>query len=220
MITDKIAALELNRERIISDRKTIALRELIHTKKVIDDLYPTIAGAIGENLVEKELRKLSDKNILFNDFLLHSESGSIQIDHLLLNNAGIFLIETKNWSKESVENYELRSPVSQIKRSSRTLFSILNNETANRKLGIKIHHWGEIQIPIRSIIVMINNKPAETFKYVKVKTLDELNGYLNYFDPIFSDDEVQCIADYLNKINRNFTFPKNQQAAQYLSEVY
>lgn len=53
---------------------------------------------------------------------------------------------------------------------------------------------------------MINEKPKEEFKYVKVKTLKELNKYLEYFEPIFSDLEVEKIASYLLKIQNNNSF--------------
>jgi len=54
------------------------------------------------------------------------------------------------------------------------------------------------QIPIRNIVVMINDKPKEAFKHVKVLSLNELNGYLSYFDPIFNSTEVEGIHSYLN----------------------
>ncbi len=47
---------------------------------------------------------------------------------------------------------------------------------------------------------MINEKPNADFKYVKVKSLGELNKYLTYFEPIFTENEVERIAKYLIKI--------------------
>jgi hypothetical protein len=45
---------------------------------------------------------------------------SVQIDHLLVSPFGVFLIETKNWSDQSLNNLSLRSPVQQIKELSCT----------------------------------------------------------------------------------------------------
>jgi hypothetical protein len=177
-------------------------------------MSPIIAGAIGESLVEKELSKLSDQYFLINDFTVKfyppiynkredDKIFSIQIDHLLISNAGVFLLETKNWSKKSIESYDLRSPVTQIKRSNFALFVLLNSnqKPTNKKVALNYHHWGEKEIPIRSVIVMIHNKPKEKFKYVHVKRLDELNTYIKGFEPIFSDDEVNKIFEYLNQLN-------------------
>jgi hypothetical protein len=197
-----------NREKVIYLRSNSKIRELTRTKEVVDGLYPLVAGAIGENMVEKELKKLSDKNILFNDFSIDFETPifnrkendrifSIQIDHLLVTNSGIFILETKNWSKKSIENFDLRSPVQQIKRTSYALFVILNSDSKRSGVKLKSHHWGDKQLPIRNVIVLIKNKPREKFKYVEVKTLKELNSYINYFDPIFDDSEVNEISEFL-----------------------
>lgn len=178
------------------------------TKEVIEGLYTLIAGAIGENLVVKELQKLSDKYVLINDFSIefnppifnrkeNDRIYSIQIDHLLITDSGIFILETKNWSKQSINNLDLRSPVTQIMRTSYALFVLLNSESEYNEINLNSHHWGNKQIPIRNIIVMINEKPKEKFKYVKVKSLNELNGYITYFDSIFNDAEVKSISDYL-----------------------
>ncbi len=44
---------------------------------------------------------------------------------------------------------------------------------------------------------MINEKPNEEFKYVKIKQLKELNSYIERFDLILSKDEVESIANFL-----------------------
>lgn len=199
------------KEQVIQERTASKTKKLDTTKEVVDRLYPLIAGAIGENLVEKEIGKLSDEYILFNDYSLQFDTPiinkktndkifSIQIDHLVLSKAGIFLIETKNWSKNSVENLDFRSPIDQIKRTSYALFVLLNRNTSDSTLSLSKHHWGAKKIPIRNVIVMINNKPKEEFKFVAVKALDELNDYITYFDPVFDEEDVQEIAVYLDGI--------------------
>lgn len=57
-----------NREVIISEGCARSYKKIDHTKEVVDGLYTLIAGAIGESSVVKELQKLSDSYILFNDF--------------------------------------------------------------------------------------------------------------------------------------------------------
>jgi hypothetical protein len=126
---------------------------------------------------------------------------SVQIDHVLVAPSGIFLIETKNWSEKSLENLSLRSPVQQILRTSFVLFKLLNNKVSNYHLHLDNHHWGDKKISIRNLIVLTNIKPKEEFQHVKILTLNELLGYVNYFKPTFSNIETQRIADYLLKIN-------------------
>ena len=196
-----------NREAVILARSVKETKQLTYTKEVVTELNPLIAGAIGENLVVKEIKKLSDDYILINDFSLdfrpplynkkeNDRIYSIQIDHLLISKSGVFILETKNWSNKSIKSLDLRSPIEQINRTSFALFVLLNSKKNYKEIRLSKHHWGVKQIPIRSLIVMINQKPKEDFKYVKIKTLKELNSYLTYFEPVFSDAEVNSIANY------------------------
>ncbi len=189
-----------------------SLLELERKKAVIDSLNSFIYGALGEQKVVKALENLSDEHFLINDFSVSFSPAmyniqeneyikSVQIDHILVAPSGIFLIETKNWSENSLENLSLRSPVQQIRRTSYALFKLLNNEMSNYHLGLDKHHWGDKKIAIKNLIVMTNKKPQEEFQYVKVLTLNELLGYINYFKPTFSLNETQRIADFLLSIN-------------------
>jgi hypothetical protein len=193
-----------------------SLSEIERKKSVIDKLSSFIYGALGEQKVVKTLEALSDEYFLINDFAVNFSPAfhnrqendyikSIQIDHLLVAPSGIFLIETKNWSEKSLENLSLRSPVQQIKRTSFVLFKLLNNEMSNSHLRLDKHHWGDKKISIKNLIVLTNTKPKEEFQYVKILTLNELLGYINYFKPTFSSIETQRIAEFLLKINEQKT---------------
>lgn len=188
------------------------LSEIDRKKSVIDKLNSFIYGALGEQKVVKTLERLSDEYFLINDFDISFTPAiynrqendyikSIQIDHLLVAPSGIFLIETKNWSEKSLENLNLRSPVQQIRRTSYVLFKLLNNEINNFHLSLDKHHWGGRKISIKNLIVLINTKPKEEFQYVKILTLNELPGYINYFKPTFSGIETQRITNFLLRIN-------------------
>ncbi len=180
---------------------------------MVDGLYSLIAGAVGENLTVKEIEKLSNDYYLINDFSLKFDPPiynrkendrifSIQIDHLLICKSGIFILETKNWSNESINNLDLRSPVKQVSRTNFALFVLLNSES---NINLVQHHWGSARIPVRNVIVMTKVKPKEEFRHVKVLTLNELNGYIKYFDEIFDSDEVEHIFNHLNNETNKYT---------------
>jgi hypothetical protein len=201
-----------NKEEEIRKRSLPQLNELDHTKEVVDGLSNVIAGAIGESKVVNALKKLPNENTLINDYSLtfdppifrKTESDrifSIQIDHLLLTRAGIFIIETKNWSKESVESIDLRSPVEQIRRSSYALFTVMSSTSGKNYFRLKRHPWGDKKVPIRSIIAMAGHKPKEQFKYVQIKEVNELNSYISYFEPIFDEKETNEISQHLERMN-------------------
>jgi len=199
-----------NREKLIAERCKKSLDELTYTKEVVDALYTLVAGAIGEASVVSTLQQLSDDYYLINDFSIEFSRPiynrkekdriySIQIDHLLVCKSGIFLLETKNWSKASVESLDLRSPVKQIRRTSFALFVLLNSESRHNDIKLDRHHWGAKKIPIKNIVVMINEKPKADFQHVKVLSLNELIGYVQYFDQTFNDEEVKSIFEYLKR---------------------
>jgi len=208
----KKTSLKKNYEKIISKRCKKSTQELAYIKKTVEGLYTLISGAVGESAVVNELKKLPDSFYLINDFSLtfsppiynrkeDDRITSIQIDHLLICKSGVFIIETKNWSSESIQNLDLRSPIEQINRNGYALFVTINSES---NLNLVEHHWGSKKVPIRNIIVMTNSAPREEFKYVKVLHLDNLNGYVKYFDPIFTESEVQNIFNHLNSgLNQN-----------------
>lgn len=57
-----------------------------------------IKGEIGEKEVRKRLKKLrKDKYTVFNDITFSINGKLSQIDHLVVSNYGIFVIETKNY---------------------------------------------------------------------------------------------------------------------------
>ncbi|AOW09214.1 nuclease-related domain-containing protein [Flavobacterium gilvum] len=195
----------------IGESALLELNELKRKKFVINEINNSIYGALGEQKVVKELEKLSDEFVLINDFnysfhppiyypLEKNYIKSVQMDHLLISSSGIFLIETKNWSEHSLNNLSMYSPVQQIKRANFALNKILSEKSAESISILKRHHWGVRKIPIRNLIVLINQKPQEEFQYVKILTLKELRGYVNYFEPCLSNTETRNIANFLLEI--------------------
>ena len=194
---------ETHKQNIIENRAKSKIEKLEYTRNFLENSRNLISGAIGENLVVKEVEKLPDDYILINDFNLrfsrpifykkrNERIYSIQIDHLLISKAGIFIIETKNWSKSSVNSLNLRSPIEQIERSNFALYIFISEN-----ITLHDHHWGEQRVPIRNLIVMINNKPRGEFKYVSVKLLRELNDYIKYFEPVLTDKQFNRIVTEL-----------------------
>ena len=77
------------------------------------------------------------------------------------------------------------------------MFYSLNNNSSENQVRLDEHHWGDKKIPIRNLIVLTKTKPIEEFQHVKILTVEELISYVNYFKPIFSNDETKRITDRL-----------------------
>ncbi|NLN31574.1 MAG: NERD domain-containing protein [Bacteroidales bacterium] len=140
--------LNENSEQIIRKRSRPEIQKLKNVKETLEGLNLLIAGAVGESMVVKEIEKLPDDFILINDYnlkfkkpLYKKNTGekifSIQIDHLLISKSGIYILETKNWSKKSIESPDLRSPVEQVNRTSYALFVVLSKANIKPKSVIR-----------------------------------------------------------------------------------
>lgn len=205
---DRLRFIESNYKMAVQESSYLPLKELDRKKRVIDEITTSIYGAIGEQKVVDALQCLPEEFILINDFTvsfltpLYWPQGkerikSVQIDHVLVCPGGVFLLETKNWSKDSLYNLSLRSPVLQIRRASYALHKLLSSAVSKQQIRLNSHHWGDKKIPIRNLIVMVNSSPAEEFQYVKVLPVKQVPGYVRYFKPVFSSDETESIANYL-----------------------
>jgi hypothetical protein len=210
--SDRYQLIKSDFNQAVEESSRQQLLDLEVKNSTISQLNNFIHGALGEQQVVKTLETLSDEYFLINDFAVSFSPAiynrqendyiqSVQIDHILVGPSGIFIIETKNWNQKSLDNISLRSPVAQIKRTSFVLYYLLNNESSHNQIGLDMHHWGDRKIPIKNLIVFTNTKPKEEFQYVKILITNELLGYVNYFDPIFSYDETKKIADMILRIN-------------------
>lgn len=197
-------------DTILEDRSRANSKHLYTAKRIIDENDLTLMGAIGEQKALDELKKLPNTYIIINDFryefkrALHKKNTndwirSIQADHLIIGPSGVFVVETKNWSNNSIQSLDLYSPVQQVQRTSYAIFMLLNKIVANGFSRLN-HHWGAIQVPVKTIILMINKKPTQEFQHVKILALDEICNYIRYWKPVFAHDEVHEIANILLSI--------------------
>ena len=184
------------------------LESLDKKKLVVDRVSPLVAGAIGEQKVVRALEALSDEFHVINDFnktfskaMYNQRTGqhiqSIQLDHVVVGPSGVFVIETKHWSDDTIRNHKGFSPVEQVKRGGWVLFTLLNSSYGKGLLGKIQHRWGHVKIPVRNLLVMTNKMPRQDFQYVKVLDLKQLVPYIEYWKSVHGPVEVQQIANSL-----------------------
>ncbi|MHA1822593.1 MAG: nuclease-related domain-containing protein, partial [Promethearchaeota archaeon] len=141
--------------------------------EIIQDNRQFFAGAIGETAVIKELRKLPETYYIINEAKLSFSKSirwrkygeyvkSCKIDHVVVGPTGIFLIETKNWSTQTLLNARF-TPHKQIDRAGYIFFIHMMN-CFKRKFPIyqivatykqlpQIHYNGYVtQLTIRELI--------------------------------------------------------------------
>ena len=165
-------------------------------------------GAEGEARVTRALSELPDTYIVINDYRLEFSSPvydknnddriySIQIDHVVVGPTGLYLVETKNWSRDSVENTELFSPIKQLERNNFAIFVLLNQAVKRGDIHNFSNHWGNIQISPKNILCLMNHKPNQEFQYVKTLYENQIASYVKNQRQAFSEKEVTSLAGNL-----------------------
>jgi hypothetical protein len=226
-IESKLSHLSKNFDKVLLEQSKKASNNLLFKYSVISNLSPLISGAIGENKTLTELKNLNDDYIIINDVNIEFPEAlynaktdeyinSIQLDHVVISQSGIFIIETKNWNKSSIDNKNYSSPVSQIKRSGYAFYTLLHNSIENGKINIDRHHWGDRKIGVKNIISLIGDKPNEDFQHVKLLNYKDIVSYIKYFEPVLTKSDTQALTKYiLNICNGYYYFDKPQKNESY-----
>lgn len=187
--------------------------------------YPyLLLGAQGEVRVSRQLSRLPDDFTIIHDYNLeftkplHGRQNddyifSIQIDHLVIGPTGVFLIETKHWSKTSQENRNFFSPVRQLKRSNFAIFVKLNQAIKNGSIVAFGHHWGLKQISPQNILCFINNAPSDKFQYVTILSPDQLSHHILNRRRVFNPPQINSLVEYI--LNEESHNPSQDSFAEY-----
>ena len=193
----KFGKLEIKYDKIIAKRIKKPVRQMNKSKSFLDNKSSFLLGAIGEERVIRELVKLPDSYMVFNDVNLSFSKSirwkkyneyvkSCQIDHVVIGPNGIFLIETKNWSPATLATTRFL-PHKQVDRAGYIFFIKFIN--LFRRLNKKI--------PIRGIVVTLRNLPKYNYPYVEQLTPNRLNSYILGFRDFLTMDEVEMITNWL-----------------------
>ena len=162
------------------------------------------------------LSKLPDTYTLINDYRLqfgrpiHDKRNddwiySVQIDHILVGPTGLYLIETKNWSKDSMRNPDLLSPVTQVRRHGFAMFVLLNE--AVRAGGLVFtDHWAARKISPKNVILFAGYQPEEKkeYQFVKIVLMSEILDYVSYGRKVFNKEEAASLLSCLDHLKKKY----------------
>ena len=143
-------------------------------------------GAEGERAVAGILSTLPEKFVVMNDVIVPSRTGSAQIDHVVISECGVFVIETKNyagildgdasgkaWRKElGGRTIEIRNPVMQNSShvSALSLVLALKKEffiplvalspecSLSKNLASSLRSSGALVVPFSSVASFIRSR--------------------------------------------------------------
>lgn len=183
---------------------------------------PEIKGRVGERYVKNGLNKHLDDNKyhIINDVTLPlSDGGTTQIDHVVVSNFGIFVIETKNMTgwifgheKEAKwtqtihrSKYYFQNPLRQNYKHTKTLAYLLN--------------MGHEQI--FSVVVFTPMAALKTKMPINVGYLDDMLGYIKSVTvEMFDNAMKQDILELIEEIKLTQRRKTNKMHINYLNEKH
>jgi hypothetical protein len=150
------------------------------------------AGAKGEEIALKKLSELSDDFHIFcgvnkdlKNYVSYRKKRdlkSAQMDFVVISKRGVNVIEVKNWSAKYYNNYYGLSPHEQVDRAGRVLWIKLKSSWFRPK-----------DPPVTSVLLSIQGTIPydKKYGYVSVKSLNNINYFLQNQPEKFSDKEVE-----------------------------
>ena len=161
-----------------------------------------VKGYVGEKLVSKRLSKLNKRKYkVINNLLLKTSKGTTQIDHIVISQYGLFVIETKNykgiitgneyddsWNQILFNNKEvLRNPIKQNNGHIKALKDVVPT-LRYRKINSIILFTKRSKLKVNTeTIVTYYNKVNKVIKRSRKKE--------------FTKEEVDYIYKKINELN-------------------
>lgn len=162
-----------------------------------------IKGILGEKSVQRMILKLDkEKYRAFNDIMIQTDNKTTQIDHIVISNYGIFVIETKNY-KGWIIGSEYDSYWTQViyKRKEKLYNPIKQNYGHIQAPKKHLSEYGDI--PYYSIISFTRNAELKvTATHTDVIYIDMLVDTIKKQDKqVISDNQKDDICNNLTKLN-------------------
>ncbi len=170
----------------------------------------TEIGKKGEEAVHNVLSSLGNNYVAMQNILLPTKSGSTELDHILVSNYGIFVIETKNYSgsvygdqkykhwkhyDRSGKEHKFYSPIQQNAGHVGTLKRAINLDESAFIPIVVFSGSAELKITAETPVVKLNQL-EKTIKSYKKK--------------MFNNDEVKKIVKDIKSANMDSVLARKQ----------
>ena len=152
-------------------------------------------GAVGETSAIKELKKLPEPYFIINEATLSFSRSirwrkygefvkSCQIDHVVVGPTGIFLIETKNWNPQRLQQTHF-TPHKQIDRAGYIFF-------------IHMMDYFFRKFPVYKIVATYRPLPEIHYDYVNQMTIRDLPNFILNKREQLDPEDIRKIVSWLN----------------------
>lgn len=189
--------------------------------------YPKLKGMIGESRVKKLLSKLDkDAYKLWNDlYIPNRKHNTSQVDHVLISENGLFVLETKNYAGWIFGNDNSKSWTQVIhKRKQKFYNPIWQNHGHVQALKEFLQEELPNDFPIYSIIVfsdeatLKNDAPFQQANVIQNKQLLSTIKKINS-NPYTGTIQIDRIVDKLNSLEITDKKEKKQTAKKHVKQI-
>lgn len=184
------------REKKLEKSVEKSVKDLHKAHNIIESNRAFVYGAVGETAAIKELRYLPKEYHILNEARLSFYKAirwkkygtyvkSCKIDHVVVGPSGIFLIETKNWSAQTLARAKF-TPHMQIERAGYIFFIHMINKFRRR-------------FPTYQIVATYRKLPEIAYKYVNQMTIRDIVNFILQKRDALTTTEIQKIVEWLRK---------------------
>ena len=170
---------------------------------------PLVKGIIGETIIRIVIGQTTvnqkQQKYVINDLVLEITPGKTsQVDHVVINPNGIFVIETKNYSGRIYGN-ESQLNWTQVLNYGRVKNHFYSPVRQNQTHVYAIREILKQDVPIYSVVVFVKGN----IKYISSPNVYTIRGLLQKIkepsEKIISLEQMNMIYDKLSKHNRRNT---------------
>lgn len=156
---------------------------------------PVARGKRGENRVKRIIGKtIENEQYVINNLILANEGKTSQIDHIVINKRGVFVIETKNYSGEiyGSENQREWTQVLAYGNVKNKLYNPLKQNATH------VYNIKKIigKIPVHSVVVFVQNN-THNIEANNVIPLSALRNTLQHGENVLSIHQMKMAYETL-----------------------
>lgn len=177
-------------------------------------------GVFGEFLVNTSATLLldADKYLLIKNVTLPTEDGTTQIDHIILSNFGVFVVETKNMKGWIFGSEHQKTWTQKIYKYSTKFQNPLHQNYKHVKTLQSLMNLSDDQM--FSLVVFVGNS---TFKTKMPENVTYAGGYIRYIKsktkPVLSDAEVDSIERMIDDGRLLSSLKTNRAHVAHVKEI-
>ncbi len=182
---------------------------------------PWFKGVVGEFIVNFSAKLLLDKEKyhLIKNVTLPAEDGSTQIDHIIVSEFGVFVIETKNMKGWIFGSHNQKIWTQKIYKHSSKFQNPLHQNYKHVKTLESLLGLNEQQV--HSVIVFVGDS---TFKTEMPENVTYGGGYARYIKskntPVLTESQVMEIVSRIEQGRLAPSFKTNREHVRHVKNIF